>query len=153
MQCFSGWETSRVIGRRNVCVTNVTALEPANFVLIMIVTQGCCRSLCLKGLCHAICYLFKKLKLHQLTSKNNVQLCSLRLYLSTETVCCRTLQRMARMDMHWGLKKLGQLFQVLMLCLKKKNHQKINVVTKCSLMKFVWYLFHITTGALTRSWT
>ena len=124
LKCFSGWETSRVIGWRNVCVTNVTALEPANFVLIMIVTQGCCRSLCLKGLCHAICYLFKKLKLHQLTSKNNVQLCSLRLYLSTETVCCRPSQRMERMDMHWGLKKLGQLFQVLMLCLKKKIIKK-----------------------------
>ena len=45
MQCFSGCETSRVIGRRNVCVANVTALEPVRFVVIMIVTQGCGRSL------------------------------------------------------------------------------------------------------------
>jgi len=41
-----------------------------------------------------------------------VQLCYFRLYLGTETVSCRLLQRMARMDMDWNLEKLGQLFQV-----------------------------------------
>ena len=38
---------------------------------------------------------------------------------STDTVSFRLLQRMAAMDMNWNLKKLGQLFQVLMLWLQK----------------------------------
>ena len=50
-----------------------------------------------------------------------LQFCSLRLYLSIETISCRLSQRMARMDMDGNLKKsakkLGQLFQVLRLLL------------------------------------
>ena len=38
-----------------------------------------------------------------------VQFCYLRLYLGIETVSCRLLQRMARMDMDWNLKGLDQL--------------------------------------------
>ena len=39
-----------------------------------------------------------------------VQFCYLRLYLGTETIFCRLLQRMSGMDMDWNLKKLGQRF-------------------------------------------
>ena len=45
--------------------------------------------------------------------------CCFRLYLGIETISCRLLQRMARMDVDWNLKKLGQLFQVLTPCLQK----------------------------------
>ena len=38
-----------------------------------------------------------------------------RIYIGMETVSCHLLLRMARMDMDETLKKLGQLFQVLML--------------------------------------
>ena len=48
-----------------------------------------------------------------------VQFCYLRQYLSIETFFCPLLQRMVRMDMDRNLKKLGQHFQVLMLCLTK----------------------------------
>ena len=45
--------------------------------------------------------------------------CYVRLYLAFETVSCRLLQQVAKMDMDWNLEKLGQLFQVLiMLCLQ-----------------------------------
>ena len=40
-----------------------------------------------------------------------VQFCYWRLCLGIKTVSCRRLQRMARMDMDWGLKKLGQRFK------------------------------------------
>ena len=43
-----------------------------------------------------------------------VQFCYLRLYLGIVTVSCHLLQRMARMEMDWDLKQLGQLFRVLM---------------------------------------
>ena len=36
-----------------------------------------------------------------------------------ETVSCRLLQRMPRTEMDWNLKKLGQLFRNLRLCLQK----------------------------------
>ena len=38
-----------------------------------------------------------------------VQFCYLRLYLGIETVSCRLLQRMVRMDLDWNLKNLGFL--------------------------------------------
>ena len=40
-------------------------------------------------------------------------------YLGIETVFCRLLQGMARMDMDLNLEKLAQLFHVSMLCLQK----------------------------------
>ena len=43
-----------------------------------------------------------------------VQFCYLRLYLGIVTVSCHLLQRMARMEMDWDLKQLGQLIRVLM---------------------------------------
>ena len=43
-----------------------------------------------------------------------VQFCYVRLYLGIVTVSCHLLQRMARMEMDWDLKQLGQLFRVLM---------------------------------------
>ena len=55
--------------------------------------------------------------------------CYLRLYLDFETVSCRLLQQVAKMDMDWNLEKLGQLFQVLiMLCLQKIKNQNIIMV-------------------------
>ena len=52
-----------------------------------------------------------------------VQFCYLRLYLiGIQTVFCLLLPRMARMDMDWKLKKLGQLFQVFMLCLQNNYY-------------------------------
>ena len=54
-----------------------------------------------------------------------VQFCYLRLYLGIETDSYRLLKRMARMDMDWNMKKLGQLFQVLMPCLQKKTPKKL----------------------------
>ena len=38
------------------------------------------------------------------------------------------LQRIARMDIDWNLKKLGQLFQVLMLCLQTSPKKAIGLV-------------------------
>ena len=63
----------------------------------------------LKGLCHAICYVFKKLKLLRVNwiPKIMVQYCYLSL-LGTKTVSCRLLQRMARIEIDWNLDKLGQ---------------------------------------------
>ena len=62
----------------------------------------------LKGLFHAICYLFRK---HQFnwTPKIMVQLCYL-------------LPSMARIDMDWNLKKLRKCLQVLQRC--RQNHKK-----------------------------
>ena len=40
-----------------------------------------------------------------------VQFCYAWLYLGTETIFCRLLQRVAKMDMDWNLTKLGQRFQ------------------------------------------
>ena len=47
-------------------------------------------------------------------------------YLGIKTVSCRLLQRMETMDMDWNVKKLGQLFHVLMQCLR--NSLKILLV-------------------------
>ena len=49
-----------------------------------------------------------------------VQVCYLKQYLGIETVSCRQLQRMARMDIDQNLKKFGQLFQVLISNITKK---------------------------------
>ena len=58
---------------------------------------------------------------HQLNSipKIMVQFCYLRLYVGAETVSCRLLLRMARMDADWNLKNLGQHFHVSMPFLQK----------------------------------
>ena len=50
-----------------------------------------------------------------------VQFCYLRLHLGIQTVTCRLLQRMARMDMDWRLEKAGPVFQALMLRLEKSR--------------------------------
>ena len=63
----------------------------------------------LKGLFHAICYLFRKLQFNW-TPKIMVQLCYL-------------LPSIARMDMDWNVKKLRQRLQVLMLY--RQIHKKI----------------------------
>ena len=73
-----------------------------------------------------------------------VQFCCLRLYLGTETISCRLFLRMARMDMDWKLKTLGQLFQVLMLWLQKSPQMLIWLVL---LMDLVWYLLYNSTRA------
>ena len=46
-----------------------------------------------------------------------------RLYLRSESVSCRLLQRMASMEMDLNLNTLGHLFQVLIVCCK--NQQKM----------------------------
>ena len=43
------------------------------------------------------------------------------LYLGTETIFCRLLQRVAKMDMDWNLTKLGQRFQRLQKSIIKKK--------------------------------
>ena len=48
-----------------------------------------------------------------------VQFVYLKLYLRIQAVSCHLLEQMVRMDMAWNLKKIGQHFQVLMLCLQK----------------------------------
>ena len=53
-----------------------------------------------------------------------VQFCYLRLYSTIETVSCRLLPQMARMDMDWRLKRLGQPFQVLLWNLQNREQQK-----------------------------
>ena len=68
-----------------------------------------------------------------------VQFCYLRLYLGIETVSRRLLRRMARMDMDWNMKKLGQLFQVFMLSLQKKHHKMFDIYfTSQTEHFFVW---------------
>ena len=55
--------------------------------------------------------------------------CYVRLYLDFETVSCRLLQQVVKMDMDWNLEKLDQLFQVLiMLCPQKIKNQNIIMV-------------------------
>ena len=55
-----------------------------------------------------------------------VQFCYAWLYLGTETIFCRLLQRVAKMDMDWNLTKLGQRFQRLQ---KSITPQKIIMVS------------------------
>jgi len=57
-----------------------------------------------------------------------VQFCYLKQYLGIETVSCRQLQRMARMDIDSNLKKYGQLFQVLMQYLQISPKKIIMVI-------------------------
>ena len=57
-----------------------------------------------------------------------------RLYLGIETVSCRLLLRMVRMEMDWDLKKWRQLFQVLMPCPampNKSTKEKNIMVSAC----------------------
>ena len=58
-----------------------------------------------------------------MNSKNNGLALLLKAY-ATETVSCRLLLPMAGSEMDWNWKKLGQFFQVLMLCVQKspKNY-------------------------------
>ena len=69
-------------------------------------------------------YNFFPIKCH---SKNNgpVLLFNTALYLGIETVSCRPLERMARMDVDWNLKKM----EVLMLCLSKISKNILMVTT------------------------
>ena len=66
-------------------------------------------------ICHAICYLYKKLT-HVFAW---AQIYYLRPYLGTEIILCHLSLQMAWMDKVWNLKKLGQLFHVFRLCLQK----------------------------------
>ena len=50
-----------------------------------------------------------------------VQFCYAWLYLGTETIFCRLLQRVAKMDMDWNLTKLGQRFQRLQKSITEKK--------------------------------
>ena len=74
---------------------------------------------------------------HQLNSKNNGPVLLFKTYLGVETVFCRLLQRMARMDMVSKLKTLAQLLQVLMLCLPKSPNKCLRIVEWCCLVKSV----------------
>ena len=76
----------------------------------------------------------------QLDSKYDSPVLLLRLYVGIETISRCLLIWMARMDMDSNLKKLGQLFQVLMVCLQKSpKHSSV----KCFLMKFVSYFTNL----------
>ena len=79
----------------------------------------------LKGLFHAICYLFRKLQFNW-TPKIMVQLCYL-------------LPSMARMD--WNFKKLRQRLQVLML--SPQNHK--NILWLVLSDEICWALPHTST--------
>ena len=94
----------------------------------------------LKGLCHAICYLFKKQNLFCSNSnpKIMVHFCYFfrpifRHCTIIVTVSCPPLQWMARMDMDWNLKKLGHCFRVVMLFLQKSRQKYYDW---CYLVKF-----------------
>ena len=69
-------------------------------------------------------YNFFHIKCH---SKNNgpVLFFNTALYLGTETVSCRPLERIARMDVDWNLKKM----EVLMLCLSKISKNILMLTT------------------------
>ena len=54
-----------------------------------------------------------------------LQFCYLRLYFGTESVLCRLLHRMARMDIDSNLIKLGQFYPVLMMWLQKSSKNLI----------------------------
>ena len=58
---------------------------------------------------------------HQLNSKNNGPVLLFKTYLGIQTVFCRLLQRMARMDIDSKLKTLAQPLQVLIYACQ--NHQ------------------------------
>ena len=51
------------------------------------------------------------------------------LYLGTETIFCRLLQRVAKMDMDWNLTKLGQRFQRFQRLQKSITPKKIIMVS------------------------
>ena len=66
---------------------------------------------CLKGLCHAI-QVKRFLRINWIPKQNGP-------VLIFETIIYYLFQRIARMDMAWNFKKLGQLFQILITCLPK----------------------------------
>ena len=91
------------------CCYWIQVLQEIRKTITILLTSVCCL---LKGLCHAICYVFKKLKdvrglrinniivLQNSCPKLMVQFCYLKLvYLGIETVSCRLFLRMARMNM------------------------------------------------------
>ena len=85
----------------------------------------------LKGICHAICYLFETIKLFIASVEFHIIW-----YIAVPFLL---LQWMERMDMDQNLKKLRQPFQVLMLCLRKLS-KKINPI------KSIWYFLPNATG-------
>ena len=58
-----------------------------------------------------------------------VQFCCAWLYLCTETIFCRLLQRVAKMDVDWNLTKLGQRFQRFQRLQKSITQKKIIMVS------------------------
>ena len=58
-----------------------------------------------------------------------VQFCYAWLYLGTETIFCRLLQRVAKMVMDWNLTKLGQRFQRFQHLQKSITKKKIIMVS------------------------
>ena len=70
------------------------------------------------GLCHAICYFLKKtkmrLRIDSIPKTNNGPVLLLRLSSGIDTVSCRLLLRMGRMNMDSSLKNLDQIFRGLM---------------------------------------
>ena len=87
---------------------------------------------------------------HQLNFKNTgrVFFC-FRLYLGIETISCHLLLRMARMDVDWNLKKLGQLFQVLTPCLQKSPENSMigqlsrDVIGRLSVKPWCYWLWRL----------
>ena len=58
-----------------------------------------------------------------------VHFCYLKNHLDIETVSCRLLQWMLRMDVNSNLKKLGQTFQASIYKTKELNSHRIAVYT------------------------
>ena len=86
---------------------------------------------------------------HQLNFKILVAFCHFRLYFVNETVSCCLLQRMARMNMDWNLKKLAQLFQVLTPCLQKSPENSMigllsrDVIGRLSVKPWCYWLWRL----------
>ena len=82
-------------------------------------------------------------------SKILVAFCYFRLYFVNETVSCCLLQRMARMNMNWNLKKLAQLFQVLTPCLQKSPENSMigllsrDVIGRLSVKPWCYWLWRL----------
>ena len=58
-------------------------------------------------------------------------------YLGIETVPCRPVQRMAKMDKDWNLNKLGQLFDAMPTRITQKIISSNRGVTTCTHGKHV----------------
>ena len=82
-------------------------------------------------------------------SKILVAFCYFRLYLGIKTISYGLLQRMARMNMNWNLKKLAYLFQVLTPCLQKSPENSMigqlsrDVIGRLSVKAWCYWIWRL----------